>query len=141
MDSENNYVDPFDFRAFVDYVHIWSEQQDFWKYDPQRNSHLLATIPPDQEVPASDVFKFYEVMCATYKMAKMALIVTESAEAIEDIRRGKFNTENFENELADIIIRTINFASHYQIDIISVMQRKMEINRERTILKEDGKQV
>lgn len=128
--------DDFNFAEFIEHIHKWSEDQGFWKHDPERNTIVFYPM-----APGGATREFYEAMCTTFKMAKMALIVSESAEAIEDIRRGKTHEDNFKFELADIILRVLNFASHYNIDIIEALVEKQEINDKRTILKEDGKQI
>ena len=74
----------------------------------------------------------------------LALIVSEVAEAIEDIRAGReLNVIHYEarspmdkpcgvpSELADIIIRVAHFAGKHGIDIERAVQEKMRFNESR----------
>lgn len=60
---------------------------------------------------------------------KLMLIVTEVAEACEALR--KLDKENFEEELADVIIRTCNLAGSLGINLDEVVSEKMKKNRNR----------
>ena len=102
------------FHKFVKEVHDWSESQGFWKDESQSRK-------------------------VDFQLAKLALVHTEVSEACEDVRRGKL--DELPLELADIIIRTVNFASHYGIDIESALSQKMEVNHRRQVLKEGNKQI
>jgi len=57
---------------------------------------------------------------------KLMLIVTEVAEAMEAYRDD--NRANLGEELADIIIRTLDLCGGLGIDIQGAVMRKMEIN-------------
>ena len=65
-------------------------------------------------------------------LGKMMLVVTEAAEAAEAVRNG--DTENFEEELADIIIRVFDIAASTGIDIEKTVIRKMAFNASRSAL-------
>ncbi|RMF54282.1 MAG: hypothetical protein D6746_14560 [Bacteroidetes bacterium] len=79
----------------------------------------------------------------TNPIEKLALIVTEVSEAIEQARitdtrdyyKIKFGPEGqmfgIAEELADIIIRTLDFCAAYGIDIDKAVQRKMAYNESR----------
>jgi NTP pyrophosphatase (non-canonical NTP hydrolase) len=64
----------------------------------------------------------------------LMLIVTEVAEAMEAHRENKQSSENIpqfsgvEEELADIIIRVLDFAGHKGYDMEKILQAKMEYN-------------
>ena len=63
-------------------------------------------------------------------------ISIEAAELLEnflwkDIECSGEKTENIEDELADVIIHCINFANAADIDITSVVKRKIEKNAEK----------
>lgn len=64
---------------------------------------------------------------ARHILSQLMLIVTEVAEAAEAVRIG--DTENFAEELADIIIRTLDTASSQGINIEQEIVNKMEKNR------------
>ena len=59
----------------------------------------------------------------------LALIHTEVSEAVEALRRN--NRENFGEELADVIIRTLDLAAGCDIDIEQAMLEKHAINKTR----------
>lgn len=72
-----------------------------------------------------------------FDIAEVGLITTEVSEALEDIREDKISELGV--ELADIIIRTLNFASRKGIDIESEIIKKHHINLNREKL--HGKKV
>lgn len=57
----------------------------------------------------------------------LALIASEVGEAVNECR-GEAPTENFKTELADICLRTFDLAEWQGIDLLAVIQRKMELN-------------
>ena len=72
--------------------------------------------------------------------AKLMLIVSEAAEALEDVRAGQLTTYasapdgkpcGLPSELADIIIRTLDLAELLGIDMESEMRLKHSFNRTR----------
>lgn len=71
-------------------------------------------------------------------IAELGLITTEVAEAIECIRENKSKDE-LELELADIIIRVLNFASRHNIKLRQIIINKHMANIFRGKL--HGKQV
>lgn len=58
----------------------------------------------------------------------LALISSEVGEAVNECR-GEKPTENFGEELADIILRTLDLAESSGIDIELEVMKKMETNR------------
>ena len=68
----------------------------------------------------------------------LMLIVSEVAEALEAFR--KDDRENFEEELADVVIRTIGLAHGMGIDLKAAILAKVEKNRHREH-KHGGKRV
>lgn len=59
----------------------------------------------------------------------LALIVTEVSEAIEAVRI--CNNDQLKEELADIIIRTLDLAEALGFDIAEAIEDKIELNRQR----------
>lgn len=65
-----------------------------------------------------------------YKIpAILALIHSEVSEALEAFRVG--DGENFEEELADVIIRVLDCAGGLDLDMDSAVESKIEKNRRR----------
>lgn len=60
----------------------------------------------------------------------LMLVVSECGEAANECR-GVTPTEHFGEELADIILRTIDLAHDHNIDIEAQVLRKMDINETR----------
>ena len=67
-----------------------------------------------------------------YLMKKLMLIVTEVAEAAEDVR--KDNRAHFGEELADICIRVFALAARMEIDLEEEILRKHAKNVDRPLL-------
>lgn len=75
----------------------------------------------------------------TYKVpAVLALIHSEVSEALEAFR--KDDRENFSEELADVLIRTLDCAAGLGIDIDAVVAAKLAKNRTRSY-RHGGKRV
>lgn len=67
-------------------------------------------------------------------LCKLALIHSEVSEALEEVRKtGKINDAVGE-EIADVIIRCLDFAHGYGIDINDHIVKKMKKNAERSKL-------
>ena len=64
------------------------------------------------------------------KMVQLMLIVTEAAEAAEAYRAG--DEENLIEELADVVIRTLDMASYWGYDIDKAVKDKIEKNKGRS---------
>ncbi|MFB9283142.1 hypothetical protein [Pseudoclavibacter helvolus] len=74
---------------------------------------------------------------------KLALVVTEVSEAIEEVRSGHQMDETYSlrekpdkpegvpSELADVLIRVLDFAGYYGIDIGAAVDRKLAYNATR----------
>lgn len=60
-------------------------------------------------------------------LESLALIMSEVGEAVNECRNGEVS-ENLGEELADIILRTLDFALVMGIDIEKEIIRKMKIN-------------
>jgi len=70
--------------------------------------------------------------------AKLALIHSEVSEALEAYRNN--DIANFEEELADVLIRTLHLANTMDIDIETIVREKMEKNKQRGY-KHGGKKI
>jgi NTP pyrophosphatase (non-canonical NTP hydrolase) len=62
-------------------------------------------------------------------LAKLALVGTEIAEAVEAVRHNNF--DNFEEEIADTIIRLLDITEGLGIDIQPVIEAKLAVNATR----------
>lgn len=60
----------------------------------------------------------------------LCLIHSEISEALEGYRNN--DMENFQEELADILIRVFDLAGRREIDLDAIVQAKMEKNRNRS---------
>ncbi len=63
------------------------------------------------------------------KLARLCLICTEVSEAALSTRK-----DNFAEELADTVIRCLDMAGGYDIDLQSAIKEKMKLNAERPYL-------
>lgn len=66
-------------------------------------------------------------------IAEVGLINTEISEALEEIRNKNTNIEHLSEELADIIIRVLNFASRKNINLQKAILKKNFKNMKRDI--------
>lgn len=64
-------------------------------------------------------------------ITKLALIGTEVAEALDELRNPDYLNEDFESEIADIIIRTLDLSGYLAIDIGMAVVDKAEKNKTR----------
>lgn len=65
-----------------------------------------------------------------YKIpAITALIMSEVSEALEAFRKN--DIANFREELADIIIRTLDCAAGFGFDMDAAIRKKLEVNKKR----------
>ena len=60
---------------------------------------------------------------------RLMLIVGEVAEAMEGLRKN--DRANFQEELADIMIRVFDLAGGLEVDLESEIKKKMEMNKSR----------
>ena len=69
------------------------------------------------------------VISTNTMLAKLSLIHSEVSEAVEEVRSG--NTVKISEELADILIRTADFAAALDLDLNQAVQDKMTKNEGR----------
>jgi len=69
----------------------------------------------------------FEAIMVRLKIARLGLVGTEVAEAIEEVRKGR----PVGSELADIVIRTMDLAGFLGIDLASEIANKMQKNLDR----------
>lgn len=62
-------------------------------------------------------------------LEKLMLVVSEVAEAAEDVRHARW--EHFPEEIADTTIRLLDIAGSLGIDLEAAIEAKMEKNRKR----------
>lgn len=55
-------------------------------------------------------------------LAEVGLFITEVAELMEDIRNG--NTDHYQEESADIVIRVMNWLTRKKLDLQSAVEKK-----------------
>lgn len=63
-----------------------------------------------------------------FVLAQLAKIDSEVGEAVEEVQRGKLDSDDFAEELADIIIRVLDLCGFLRIDAGKVLIGKAEKN-------------
>lgn len=116
----------FDEMAQEIYEH--NRRQGFYRRE------VLGTIPaPQYHVPSADPFDGpREIVNPSFASEKLMLIVSECAEAQDALRND--DRENEAEEIADILIRTLDYAAWRGISLDIEVDRKMERNRARPVL-------
>jgi len=72
------------------------------------------------------------VVNPSFASEKLMLIVSECSEVLDALRNG--DSENEAEEIADILIRTLDYAAWRGIRLDIEVERKMERNRARPVL-------
>lgn len=78
--------------------------------------------PPSEGIDPLELNKYFI-------STKLALIHSEVSEALEALRKG--DTENFEEEVADIAIRVFDLAGGLNIDLEKIISEKSAKNKKR----------
>jgi len=63
-------------------------------------------------------------------LIKLLLINTEVTEAVEGLRKDQ-GTERLQEELADILITLLDLMGYVQMDVDSILEKKMDYNKTR----------
>lgn len=134
-----------DLQALVGKI---NEEKGFHDEGERLFARTLVTYEPDKADEADAALRNYYV-------AKLALITTEVAEAIEELRNGRavnetyypsrwprmvgiFKPEGVPSEVADIVIRAFDFAYEAGFDLAEIIDEKLRFNETREHL--HGKQ-
>ena len=86
-----------------------------------------------KEYLENDYFKMWNDAGKIGDIAEVGLINTEVSEALEEIRNKNSDKKHLTEELADIIIRVLNFASRKDIYLQDAILEKNIKNTKRTI--------
>lgn len=112
------------FASLAENCYNISDMKGFWDGDPERY-----IIKGDLLFPMLDQFVLH------YKVTKYALVMTETAEAVEALRKGIGVSEHGfpaeAEEIADHIIRLLDYCGRYGYNIGEIIQRKMLYNLSR----------
>jgi NTP pyrophosphatase (non-canonical NTP hydrolase) len=99
-----------DLNQLSDEIHEWSRGHGFWDHEK------------------IDCAGFDQARNPSIALEKIALMMSELAEAVESERDGDTNTEE---ELADTIIRILDFCGWRGYQIEDAILRKVDVNKTR----------
>lgn len=124
------------FREIQKACGINAEAHGWWDDHPaeifEEISKEVELIPEEVNIIKEELAKFE----AHYKLSKLMLVVSEASEACEAVRKDLPSdhipaTDMLSEELADIVIRIMDFSYHYDIPLASVIVAKMKYNLKR----------
>lgn len=99
-------------------AHDNAKEKGFWK-----EYNLLSYME------TKEVYEIEDSIRNAYISQNLMLIVSELSEALESLREN--DTDNFKEELADVIIRTCDLAGGLNIDLEAEVIKKMDKNSKR----------
>jgi NTP pyrophosphatase (non-canonical NTP hydrolase) len=105
------------FNELAQEIHAWARDKGF--YD--RETHVVRD-PVTGDVEA-------RITNPSMPAEKLMLIVSECAEVLEALRDG--DDDNEHEEVADIVIRVLDYCGWRGIDLDAEIEKKMARNRER----------
>lgn len=109
-------------KRLVEITHSNAKEKGFWE---DWDSIAWEDGLPKNEDSTLDIDELYNNAIAT----RLMLIVSEVSEALEALR--KDDTDNFAEELADVVIRVCDLAGGLDIDIEKEILNKIERNKSR----------
>lgn len=119
-----------DTAGVLDYLAIdinnWAEGKGFWNI-PTAIINGVANDPSGESLPWLEMLM---------KTRKAALITTETSELVEGLRKSNAESgcpgfTNEEEEMADQIIRILDYCGHYSLRIGEAVCAKMAVNEGR----------
>lgn len=102
-----------------EYIGRWSREKGFWNY----------TCPLPNPDNTLVVNKLMPVEHNTIKATKLMLVVSELGECLEAIRKG--DKANEVEEIADAVIRLLDYAGTYRLQLADAIIKKMAVNEGR----------
>lgn len=106
------YEEWFRLKDWMIAIHDWACRKEFW-----------VTVSPAPKGPSRKVH-----VCGS-QLGALMLIVTEIAEAAEDLRDD--NKEHHAEEMADAVIRILDYCEGYDVPLEKAMVEKMQKNEGR----------
>lgn len=89
------------------------------------------------DMVAQGFWDYLDPSSVEVKLAKVALLMTELAELVEGIRNNIEKSDHIpdfsseEEELADLLIRAMDYAGFYHLDLVGAFLRKIKYNQTR----------
>ena len=129
--------------SLADNIHSWAVEKGFW--DQMEEAEYLEGIANiiDQEFQAGNETPFSPLAVprlreiaeshrVLFLSTKLMLIVSEAAEALEALRDGDTsNRGNFDEELADVVIRVLDTSGYLANNLGQIIIDKMTVNEGR----------
>lgn len=104
-------------EEYQSYIARWAANKGFWNYSVNF---------VDGDITLS---KFMPIEHSAIKATKLMLAVSELGEMLEAIR--KSDSANELEELADVVIRLLDYAGTYKMPLAEAIIKKMQVNEGR----------